>query len=139
MPLEPAGLEEVKALLLANGLPVSDLTAQVRLLGERQRERLVGVVGLESRDGVGLLRSLAVERGHRGTGLGSRLVIALERLAASEGISDLFLLTTTAEAFFARRGYRRVPRQSAPPGIRETTEFSSICPASSAFMRKSLA
>jgi amino-acid N-acetyltransferase len=96
-------------------------------------------VGLEGRSGVGLLRSLAVEQSRRGTGLGTELVGTLERMAAAEGVTDLYLLTTTAESFFARRGYQRVPRESAPAVIRETTEFSSICPASSAFMRKGLA
>jgi len=138
-PLEPASLEEVKALLQANGLPVSDLTAEVRLLGERQEGRLVGVVGLEACSGVGLLRSLAVESSRRGGGLGSELVAALERLAGGEGITDLYLLTTTAETFFARCGYRRLSRESAPAGIRASSEFSSICPASAAFMRKTLA
>ena len=138
-PLDPGSLDEVKALLAANGLPESDLTAEVRLLGERLDGRLVGVVGLEARGEVALLRSLAVESTHRGGGLGSELVAAAERLAGEEGVLDLYLLTTTAETWFARRGYQRLPREAAPDGIRSTAEFSSICPASSAFMRKALA
>jgi amino-acid N-acetyltransferase len=136
--LGPASLFEVKALLEVNGLPTGDLSLDVRLLGERDGDRLVGVVGLEARGVVGLLRSLAVEPDRRGTGLGSELVTALEKVAAGNGITDLYLLTTTAEAFFARRGYQRVPREAAPAGIRGTAEFSSICPASSAFMTKRL-
>lgn len=137
--LDPVSLDEVKALLAASELPVSDLTAQVRFLGERLDGQLVGVVGLEARGEVALLRSLAVAATHRGGGLGSELVAAVERLASQEGILDLYLLTTTAETWFARRGYRRLPREAAPDGIRSTAEFSSICPASSAFMRKALA
>lgn len=136
--LEPSSLAEAKALLEASGLPTSDLTPEVRLLGERDGDRLVGVVGLEARGAVGLLRSLAVEPGRRGGGLGSELVTALENVAAGGGITELYLLTTTAEAFFARRGYQRVPREAAPAGIRGTAEFASICPASSAFMTKRL-
>jgi len=137
--LDPVSLDEVKALLAASELPVSDLTAQVRFLGERLDGQLVGVVGLEARGEVALLRSLAVAATHRGGGLGSELVAAVERLASQEGILDLYLLTTTAETWFARRGYQRLPREAAPDGIRSTAEFSSICPASSAFMRKVLA
>lgn len=138
-PLGPGSLDEVKALLTANGLPVSDLTAEVHLLGGRLDGRLVGVVGLEACGEVGLLRSLAVETAHRGGGLGSELVAAVEQLASDRGIAGLYLLTTTAEPWFARRGYQRLPREAAPDGIRSTAEFSSICPASSAFMRKPLA
>ena len=137
-PLGAASLPEVKTLLEANSLPTSDLTLEVRLLGEHEGGRLVGVVGLEARGGAGLLRSLAVEPGRRGSGLGSGLVRAIEQAAASDGITDLYLLTTTAEAFFARRGYRRVSRDAAPAGIRATAEFSSICPSSSTCMTKRL-
>ena len=38
----------------------------------------------------------------------------------------------------ARRGYRRIERDSAPDDIASTTEFASVCPASSAFMMKHL-
>jgi amino-acid N-acetyltransferase len=136
--LGSAALDEARSLLEGNGLHTSDLTPEVRLLGERDGEGLAGVVGLEARGHVGLLRSLAVRANRRGTGLGSELVTALEALAAGDGITELYLLTTTAEAFFARRGYRRLPREAAPAGIRETVEFSSLCPASSAFMAKQL-
>ena len=44
----------------------------------------------------------------------------------------------TAESFFARHGYASADRDDAPPAIRATREFSGICPASSAFMRKLL-
>jgi amino-acid N-acetyltransferase len=50
----------------------------------------------------------------------------------------IYLLTTTAEEFFARRGYRRTERSSAPVAIRNTREFAGICPVSSAFMNKLL-
>jgi amino-acid N-acetyltransferase len=50
----------------------------------------------------------------------------------------MFLLTTTAETFFERRGYRRVDRSQAPLAIQSTSEFASLCPASSAFMIKQL-
>jgi amino-acid N-acetyltransferase len=50
----------------------------------------------------------------------------------------MYLLTTTAETFFERRGYRRVDRIQAPPAIKLTPEFAGLCPASSAFMIKRL-
>lgn len=138
-PLGPECREEVRALLAANQLPVSDLTDRIQLLGIWRDARLIGVIGLEPYGDVGLLRSLAVDGSIRGTGLGGHLVDRLELLASGEGVASLYLLTTTAESFFQKRGYRCVPRDSAPAAIRETSEFSSICPASSAFMCKVLA
>jgi N-acetylglutamate synthase-like GNAT family acetyltransferase len=85
-----------------------------------------------------LLRSLVVRADARGTGLGSALVAHAESHARSEGISTLYLLTTTAERFFAARGYVAAERAAAPATIRDTREFADICPISSAFMQKCL-
>jgi amino-acid N-acetyltransferase len=108
------------------------------LLGLRDGKGLEGVVGLEPHGEAGLLRSLAVRHDRRRSGLGSALVQELERVAGARGIRRLYLLTTTAEAFFAHRGYIREPREQAPEVIRRTPEFASLCPASAAFMGKSL-
>ena len=70
--------------------------------------------------------------------MGSRLVAHAERHARDQGVQSLYLLTTTAEKFFLRRGYARIPREEAPAAIKGTKEFSGICPASSAFMVKQL-
>ena len=131
-------LPEVIALLEANGLPTSDLSPDVRLLGVRDSLGLEGVVGIEARGEVGLLRSLAVRSDRRASGLGSALVLEIEQLAAAEGISELYLLTTTAEGFFSHRGYSLLQRESAPGAIRSTSEFMNVCPASATFMRKVL-
>ncbi|CAG0968732.1 partial amino-acid N-acetyltransferase, partial [Anaerolineae bacterium] len=58
--------------------------------------------------------------------------------ARDRGVKSLYLLTMTAEAFFLRRGYARLLRENAPEAIRNTKEFSGICPLSSAFMVKNL-
>jgi len=97
-----------------------------------------GVVGLEIFGDVALLRSLVVVPSRRGSGDGQRLLSHAEEHARVAGVRELYLLTTTAETFFAKRGFVRASRDSAPPAIRATREFSGICPASSAFMRKPL-
>lgn len=99
----------------------------------------IGLVGLEVYGDVALLRSLVVAPDRRGTGEGSRLLRHAEDEARACGVRALYLLTTTAEEFFARHGYQRAPRESAPEAIRATREFAGICPASSAFMVRRLA
>lgn len=130
----------VKRLLTESGLPTADITAAhlAHFFGCGHGSELEGVVGLELYGDVALLRSLAVAPGRRGSGLGSRLVAHAERHAQAQGAKSLYLLTTTAEAFFLRCGYARVPREDAPTAIKSTTEFSGICPVGSAFMAKSL-
>jgi amino-acid N-acetyltransferase len=135
-PEEPA----VKNLLSASGLPIADISAPHlhHFFGFASGGELLGIVGLELYGEVALLRSLAVAAERRGSGLGSQLVEHAERYARDREVKSLYLLTTTAEAFFLRRGYTRVPREKAPEAIRNTKEFGGICPLSSAFMVKHL-
>ncbi|MDO8860318.1 arsenic resistance N-acetyltransferase ArsN2 [Haliea sp. E1-2-M8] len=132
---------EVKALLLEAGLPVSDLSgkASLSLLGARKKDgQLLGVVGIEASGTEGLLRSLAVAPTARGAGLGQHLVSEAEAWAVARGITALYLLTTTADEFFVRLGYKSIARDEAPTSIAVTAEFRELCPAASAFMRKVL-
>jgi len=99
---------------------------------------VVEVVGLELSPPHGLLRSLVVEPRARSGGLGSRLLAHAEAHARSRDVRSLYLLTTTAEAFFGARGYVRADRREAPPFIRSSPEFTALCPESAAFMVKHL-
>ena len=134
-------LAEVKTLLGEAKLPASDLTEEhlKTFLWRGKQGHLLAVVGLELYAPVGLLRSLAVTATSRKQGLGSALLVDAERYAREHDVADLYLLTTTAEKFFAKAGYERIAREQAPAAIQRTQEFSSLCPASSALMRKRLA
>ena len=135
----PADLPRIRQLLLDNTLPVEDLeTASIGFLVAEDGDRLLGAVGLETFGDVALLRSLVVAAEGRGTGVGSRLTEAAEALAATMGIGELALLTTTAAPFFARRGWQVVPRDALPAGVQRSGEFRSICPASATAMVKPL-
>ena len=129
-PARTADFDAIVALLGAAELPVEDLDA-ARLdafVVATEGEVCVGVVGLEIREAVALLRSLAVERRHRSRGLGARLVHAIETEARARGVAALYLLTTTATTFFERMGYSAHDRARVPSSIAATTEFSSLCP-----------
>ena len=130
----------VIALLEAEDSPVSDLSdAHLEHFFFAEPAALAaGVVGLELYAQPPLLRSLAVRPSARTQGVGSSLVQHAERYAASQGAQSLYLLTTTAEAFFKRLGYERLDRSQAPPSMQRTQEFAELCPERSALMTKSL-
>jgi amino-acid N-acetyltransferase len=134
------GLAEVAQLLAAAGLPTADLTDQhcQSFFHAGPATAPTGVVGLEVFGDVALLRSLVVAPRERSAGAGSMLVRHAEDHARAAGVRRVYLLTTTAEAFFTRLGYENTSRESAPAAIRATREFAGICPASSAFMSKAL-
>ncbi len=139
-PAHPRDAPAIRALLAACGLPVQDVdTSPVAFLVAVDAGRVVGLAGLEAHGDAGLLRSLAVAPGHRGTGLGRALARAIEDEARARGLRHLVLLTQTAVAFFASDGYRTIPREDVPAAIRDTVEFRSLCPASATCMTKRLA
>ena len=128
------------ALLKGANLPTADLTDEhlehFFFLGPRTAP--FGLIGLEIHERDALLRSLAVAPDYRAAGTGSALLAHAEVYARAKGVDAVYLLTTTAEEFFARRGYGRIEREEAPDSIRSTGEFSGICPTTSAFMVKHL-
>jgi amino-acid N-acetyltransferase len=143
MIIRPGRSEELGAVskwLRAAGLPTADLTGAhlEDFLVADLHGAAVGVVGLEKFGAAGLLRSLVVEPCARGNDVGRRLVAALEESALSHGVSELWLLTIDADAYFSALGYEAQDRSMAPQCIRRTEEFSRLCPGDAVLMRKRL-
>jgi amino-acid N-acetyltransferase len=132
---------ELLALLTTCALPIEDIAGapNLRFFGCHIAGELQGLVGLELYARHALLRSLAVHPQSRQRGLGKSLVDHAEDHARALGVECLYLLTTTAEGFFARLGYAPSPRETAPAGIRDTAQFTGLCPATAAFLGKRLA
>lgn len=134
-PATSGDLAAVERLLVASGLPTDGVAeALCNFIVAESGERIVGVVGLEMCCEHGLLRSTAVASDWQGRGLGRQLVERIIAEAESRGVDALYLLTTTAERYFPSFGFVRTTRESVPEPVRETTEFTSACPASATVM-----
>ena len=129
---------DVLALLAACGLPSDGLadhwaTAWVAV-DSGSPAKVLGSVALEIYGKAALLRSLATRPDQRSRGLGHALFeFAIER-ASDRGVDAVALLTTTAEPFFARRGFETVPRDVLPASLQASAEFRGACPASAVAM-----
>jgi amino-acid N-acetyltransferase len=99
---------------------------------------VVGAIGLEHYSSVGLLRSMVVHKEYRNRKIAADLVETLEKHAGNLNIDSIFLLTETASTWFDKKNYQRVERTEVPDAIKQTTEFSSVCPVSAIVMKKSL-
>lgn len=132
--------ETVLRMLRNANLPVADIGEKhlVHFFGCGIESDPDGIVGIEPYGDVALLRSLVVEPLRHSTGVGTFLVKSAEQYAFRQGAKSLYLLTTTAQAFFKHLGYVDARRSEAPLAIQNTEEYSGICPASSAFMVKRL-
>jgi amino-acid N-acetyltransferase len=132
--------ESIRLLLEHNGLPTSDLTSsKPQFIVACEGKAIVAAGALQFFHACGLLRSVVVASGLRGTGLGRIVVEDLERVARAARIAQLVLLTETAKQFFEHQGYRVLDRREVPQDVQESEEFRSLCPASATCMSKTLA
>ena len=129
-----------KRLINECGLPIEDLTdaSFEYFYAAGAPDDPDGVVGIELYGSTGLLRSLAVAPNARRRGVAKRLVAKAETYAKALGVTHTYLLTESASGLFASLGYEVASREHAPDAIRNSTQFSSICPDSATFMVKRL-
>ena len=131
----PADLPAVERLVTQSGLPLDGLReAFPTFVVAEAGDDIVGVAGLEVCCNNALLRSVAVADEWRSHGVGRALVTRVIGDAESRGISALYLLTTTADQYFPRFGFKPVARDGVPSDVRATDEFTSACPASAVVM-----
>ena len=131
--------EEIINLLKSQKLPVEDLPARLQdFYTAIEDDKVIGLIGMESYDEYGLLRSMVVHPDYRNRRIAENLVQILERKAALSGIISMFLLTETAEKYFSRKGYHTTGRDKVPDKVKQSTEFGHVCPQSAVAMSKSL-
>jgi amino-acid N-acetyltransferase len=127
--------EAFRSLLRSSGLPADDLDFKKDLLvGYYEGDALVGTGGLEIYGVYGLLRSLSVKMGIRGKAVGSTITEFLLEEAKKRRLKGVYLLTETAHGFFQKKGFRDVSREAVPAEVKQSAEFSKLCPESSAVM-----
>jgi amino-acid N-acetyltransferase len=136
---KPEDFEDIRNLLKSAQLPFEDVENGIgHFLIARNQEKLIGCVGLQICGEDAFLRSLAVNESVRNQGLGKALLLEVLDYASRLRLQKIYLLTATAEKFFRKYGFVGADRTKAPDAIRETSEFSSVCPSSAIFMSKRL-
>jgi amino-acid N-acetyltransferase len=134
-----ADLEAVARLLADNNLPVEGVAENFsNFLVADDEESIAGAIGLERFGSVALLRSAVVAPEYRGSGIGRRLIEELLTQAVRAGIGDVYLLTTTAEEYFPRFGFKRSTRTAVPDSLKSSAEFQGACPETATVMVRSL-
>lgn len=137
--LNPEEFDTTFGLLEESKLDASDLKQpNIRLFSMTKNNELVGVGALEIIDGVALLRSVAVSKGRQKQGIGAQLVNLIEKTAKELGLSALYLLTNTAADFFKANGYQVIHRDNFAESLKQTAQFSGLCPKSAVCMKKVL-
>ena len=108
--------ERARPLLEACHLPLDGLEG-TKLWATSRGDQLLTIAGLETYGDVVLLRSVATEEASRGKGKARVLCALLLHEAKSLGARQAFLLTESAEGFFAKLGFTTIPREEADPRL----------------------
>jgi amino-acid N-acetyltransferase len=131
--------EVILDLLHQSQLPVDGLTDHLATtVVAREDGRVVGSAALEMYGEHALLRSVAISPAFQSRGSGRALIEAALAMARDRHVRAVYLLTTTAERFFAKLGFTRIPREVVPGMVQTSVEFTSACPSTATVMMKTL-
>lgn len=136
--LTDAERDTVISMLQIHNLPTVDIDDDKLLYILVNGEKIIGTAGLEVFDDCALLRSVSVAKDEQGKGYGKIINDEIERFVKESGISCMYLLTTTAKDFFDKQGYCAINREEVPEAVKQTAEFTSLCPSSAVVMKKKL-
>ena len=118
----------VQDLLAAAGLPLDGLDdATTTLFVAEEGDELAGCAAVERYDEVALLRSVATRPEQRGQGIAAALTEAALADAQRHGARTAYLLTTSAEGYFARHGFHPISRSLADPRLSQSKEWGEVC------------
>ena len=135
MGLQPGNLRQLENLLRQQQLPFEDCASQLaNMVGIFNDDILIAAGGLEPAGHFALLRSVAVVPDRQGQGLAAQITRYLIERARIDGLRALYLLTESAESYFARFGFVSIARDRAPAEIRRTRQFATLCPDSASCM-----
>lgn len=136
-PASGGDLGGIKQLLAGSLLPLRDVGgAHQRFIAASEGGRLIGCAGLQVAGQDGLVRSMAVHWTRRNAGLGSRLHERLLFEAVLADVRTLYVVTSTAEDFFAGHGFRRISPEAVPPELQASEEFTAFVPGGSKVMSR---
>jgi len=136
-PASGGDLDAIKRLLVGSLLPSRDVgEGRQRFIVATEAGRLIGCAGLQVAGQDGLVRSMAVHWTRRNAGLGSKLHERLLFEALLAGVKRLYVVTTTAEDFFAGHGFKKVAASAVPLELQASDEFTAFVPGGSTVMSR---
>jgi len=135
-PAKEADIPRIKAILEASNLPTAGVDEHWRtFLVARDGNTIIACGGAEVYRIAALIRSMAVDLQYRSQGIGRRILRQLLDRLASHGVREFYLLTTSAESYFRKRGFKRIQRDEVHPQLLASREFQDACPSSAVCMR----
>lgn len=129
----------VTTLLQSENLPIEDIVRELpHFFVIEDGNNVIAVGGLEVYGNDGLVRSMIVDPNYRNRSLAAILLNKLQEYAAEQGITALYLITTTAREYFAKKGFKAIAREEVSSSLASSREFSTLCPSTATVMMRKL-
>ncbi len=136
---QPSDLDTIRHILQTNSLTSDDITQHLEnFLVAEINGVVVGTIGMEFYQNIGLLRSAAVLPSHQHQRIGDKLVASIHGYAQERGVNEIVLLTTTAEEYFKRKGFTTINRNEIDGQVLTSNQFNGACPSTAICMRMKL-
>jgi amino-acid N-acetyltransferase len=135
-PARESDLESIFLLLQSLSLPTSGVRENIgSFVVAKDGGRLVACSGAEAFQFAALVRSVAVDPEYRSMGLGRRMVREILDRLSSLGLREFYLLTTDAEGWFRKRGFKVIDRDEVHPQLLQSSELQGETCSSAICMR----
>ncbi len=136
---EESDIQAIRELICSSGLPSSDIDGKAQKIFVAESDgKIIAVGGIEKLGDVALIRSIAVTPAYRSSGIASNIYRLLEAYARSLEVEELYLMTESAKEYFQKLGFSEQEREAVPWDIKQTSQFSKLCPSSATVMFKML-
>jgi N-acetylglutamate synthase-like GNAT family acetyltransferase len=123
----PDDAQQLAALIVTGELPPFFLEPYIEgFLVIEHDGRMVGAGGVEFYGEDAVIRSVVVDPGARGLGLGIDIGTLLEDDALKSGARDVYLFTMHAYEFWKRLGYIDLPLDQWPENVRENWQYQFV-------------
>lgn len=120
---------DIKNLLFYYDLAVEDILIDnlKHFIIAKSENMIIGVIGIEIYNEIGLLRSFAVSPSFRLNGIGKRLFGNLVIYSYQNKINKLYLFTKNSDVFFRKLGFQTLNRNNLPQSIKRSSQYTTHC------------
>lgn len=137
--IRPAGrseLKEVRELLMSLELPYEGFVERlIHLFIAQNKGRVIGCVGLESFDKLGLIRVLAVHPDFQDEDVGRQLMEHILDYARLNNMREIYAFAPSLSPYLEDLGFRVIDKEEIDSRIRELPDFETLCPETASCLK----
>ncbi|MCL6611732.1 MAG: arsenite methyltransferase [Peptococcaceae bacterium] len=126
-PAESEDCQSIETLLSSCGLPSAGVREDPDKFLVADDSGVAGVIGMEQDGTSALLRSLAVRPDRRRSGIAAALVDRMLETARKAGVTQVYLITGTAEKYMERWGFAKIDRGLIPARLLHKSALDGSC------------